>query len=178
MRIERRIFLQLTPNRLFLTLQIMWVLTQPCTLQPQRSSSCKGLLLPPAWMLRGASSLGRSISPKTAMPVMLVSGCALLTPASREPSAFPADQRRRTLGELEGLCSAAWMCQTVVQRWILWHGCLVGQRGGKSRWRGWAQRGRYFCRLFTLAQGETRLSSVYATPSWHSLHDFTDRTMQ
>lgn len=84
-------------------------------------------------MLRGASSLGRSISPKTAMPVMLVSGCALLTPASREPSAFPADQRRRTLGELEGLCSAAWMCQTVVQRWILWHGCLVGQRGGKSR---------------------------------------------
>lgn len=39
-------------------------------------------------MLRGASNLGRSISPKTAMRVMLVSGCALLTPGSNEAVAF------------------------------------------------------------------------------------------
>lgn len=32
--------------------------------------------------------------------------------------------------------------------------------------------------FFTLTQGETRLSSVFATPSWHSLHGFTDRTVQ
>lgn len=39
-------------------------------------------------MLRGASNLGRSISPKTAMLVMLVSGCALLTPGSNKSVAF------------------------------------------------------------------------------------------
>lgn len=48
-----------------------------------RASRC-----PPAWMLRGASRLGRSISPKTAVLVMRVSGCALLTPGSSESVAL------------------------------------------------------------------------------------------
>lgn len=88
------------------------------------------------------------------------------------------DQRPRTLEELEGFCSTAWLSRLLVQRWIVRHGRLVVRRSGKSLHRGQAQKGRYLERLFTLAQGETRLSSVYATPSWHSLRDFTDRTMQ
>lgn len=179
MGIERRILLQLSPNLLFLTLQIMWVLTQPCTLQPQCSSFRKGLLLlAPAWMLHGANSLGRSISPKTAVLITLVSGCALLTPGSSKSVAFRWIRDQWHLKNWRGSilqlgCIGCLHKGGFYDTIVLWLREVVNpcerakHKGDGISWG-----------FLLLTQGETRLSSVYATPSWHSLHGFTDRTMQ
>ena len=53
-------------------------------------------------MLHGANSLGRSISPKTAVLITLVSGCALLTPGSSKSVAFRWIRDQRHLKNWRG----------------------------------------------------------------------------
>lgn len=139
------------------------MLTQPCTLQPWSRSSPQDLLNSAG--CRQAETLCVSIP---AVLVMLVSACAPLSLAA--------------VGQqLLGGAGEVLFYSVAVQG----KGCLGKGRGLSCGWevvnpceKGKAQRGGYFWRLFTLAQGETSLSCVYATPSWHSSRGSADRTMQ
>lgn len=141
------------------------MLTQPCTLQPWSRSSPQNLVFPPmnsAWC-RQAGTLHPCCAGRA--PQCLCSP----DPGSSGSVAFRWSRRGSVLQRgCVGCLGKGGLYRGLSCGWEVVNPCEKAKHKG----------GGYFWRLFTLAQGETSLSCVYATPSWHSSRGFADRTMQ